>query len=134
MSCRSTILIDNFLSTSDFNSISSRVVSSEQYYDTKHYDMRDDLWSDVTNLVFNRLREINLYQLLSLLIDKGYYKKDKIIKNLIFEFMEVFLLRKITSNYNLISNNFLRKINNIKKFNLDDESLFIDFKHKVLNG
>jgi len=62
MSCRSTILIDNFLSASDFNSISSRVVSSEQYYDTKHHDMRDDLWTDVTNLVFNRLKEINLYQ------------------------------------------------------------------------
>ena len=62
MSCRSTILIDNFLSASDFNSISSRVVSSEQYYDSNHHDMRDDLWSDVTNLVFNRLREINLYQ------------------------------------------------------------------------
>ena len=62
MSCRSTILIDNFLSASDFNSISSRVASSEQYNDTIHHDMRDDLWSDVTNLVFNRLREINLYQ------------------------------------------------------------------------
>ena len=24
--------------------------------------MRDDLWTHVTNLVFNRLREINLYQ------------------------------------------------------------------------
>ena len=62
MVCRSGVLIDNFLSQSDFNSISSRVVSSEQYYDTSHHDMRDDLWSDVTNLVFNRLREINLYQ------------------------------------------------------------------------
>ena len=62
MACRSTILIDNFLSASDFNSISSRVVSSEQYYDTKHHDTRDDLWTDVTNLVFNRMREINLYQ------------------------------------------------------------------------
>jgi Rps23 Pro-64 3,4-dihydroxylase Tpa1-like proline 4-hydroxylase len=62
MPCRSTILIDNFLSASDFNSISSRVAASEQYYDTNHHDMRDDLWSDVNNLVFERLREINLYQ------------------------------------------------------------------------
>ena len=63
MPCRSTILIDNFLSASDFNSITSRVVSSNQYYDTNHHDTRDDLWSDVTNLVFKRLKEINLYQL-----------------------------------------------------------------------
>ena len=63
MPCRSTILIDNFLSASDFNSISSRVAASEQYNDSNHHDTRDDLWNDVTNLVFNRLREINLYQL-----------------------------------------------------------------------
>ena len=49
MSCRSTILIDNFLSASDFNTISSQVAASEQYYDTKHHDLRDDLWNDVTN-------------------------------------------------------------------------------------
>ena len=62
MPCRSTILIDNFLSASDFYSISSRVVSSEQYYDSNHHDMRDDLWTDATNLVFKRMKEIGLYQ------------------------------------------------------------------------
>ena len=62
MACRSTILIDNFLSASDFNSISSRVSASEQYNHANHHDMRDELWTDVTNLVFNRMREINLYQ------------------------------------------------------------------------
>ena len=62
MSCRSTILIDNFLSASDFNTISSQVAASEQYYDTKHNDMRDELWTHTTNLVFNRLKEIGLYQ------------------------------------------------------------------------
>ena len=51
MACRSTILIDNFLTASDFNSISSRVAASEQYNDSNHHDMRDDLWTDVTNLV-----------------------------------------------------------------------------------
>ena len=28
---------------------------------------------------------------------------------------------------------FLDQIDNIKRFNLDDESLFIEFKHKLLN-
>ena len=80
------------------------------------------------------LKEIDLYQLLCLLIDKGYYKKDKIIKTLIFDLMEAFLLKKIKNNCNLISNNVLKKINDIRKFNLDEDSLFIDFKDKVLNG
>ena len=52
MACRSTILIDNFLSASDFNSISSRVASSSEYFSPNHHDVRDDLWRDVTDLVF----------------------------------------------------------------------------------
>ena len=62
MACRSTILIDNFLSSSDFHSISSRVESSAQYNSDEMFDMRDDLWRDTNNLVFKRLKEINLYQ------------------------------------------------------------------------
>ena len=62
MACRSTILIDNFLSPSDFNSITSQVVASNQYNHEFHHDMRDELWTQTTNLVFNRLREIGLYQ------------------------------------------------------------------------
>jgi len=30
--------------------------------------------------------------------------------------------------------NFIKKIYNLKKFNLDEESLFIELKTKVLNG
>ena len=62
MACRSTIIIDDFLSSSDFNSISSRVESSAQYNSDEMFDMRDDLWRDTNNLVFKRLKEINLYQ------------------------------------------------------------------------
>ena len=30
--------------------------------------------------------------------------------------------------------NFINKINNTEKFNLDEESLFLEFKSKLLNG
>ena len=33
-----------------------------------------------------------------------------------------------------IYNYFLKKINNTKIFNLDDETLFIEFEDRVLNG
>ena len=29
---------------------------------------------------------------------------------------------------------FVKKIDNIKKYNLDEESLFIEFNEKILNG
>ena len=31
-------------------------------------------------------------------------------------------------------NIFIKKINNTEKFNLDEESLFMEFESKVLNG
>ena len=62
MTCRSAVLIDNFLSQSDFNSISSRVASSPEYSSPNHHDTRDDLWRDVTDLVFKRMKEVQIYQ------------------------------------------------------------------------
>lgn len=61
MACRSAILIDNFLAEDKFNSISAKVAASPQYTSGEFADVRDDLWKEVTGLVFERLREINLY-------------------------------------------------------------------------
>jgi len=63
MACRSAILIDNFLDQDKFNSISSKVAASPQYTSGEFSDVRDDLWEEVTDLVFDRLKEIGLYHL-----------------------------------------------------------------------
>ena len=62
MSHRSAILIDNFLPEDTFASISSKVENSPQYRNGQWSDERDDLWKEVTTLVFDRLREIELYR------------------------------------------------------------------------
>ena len=85
------------------------------------------------------LKKYSLVEFLTLLIDNGYYKKNKIIKDLLLNFIELFFLKKynITDNKNSVFNNyheFLLKINNTNKFNLDYESLFLEFKSKILNG
>ena len=85
------------------------------------------------------LTEFNLTALLRLLIDNEYYKKNKIIKNLLIIFIELFFLKEYrlsnTKNVLLIFyHNFLVKINNTEKFNLDEESLFLEFKSTLLNG
>ena len=61
MSCRSAILIDNFLAQDKFDEISSKVVAASNYTNGEFADLRDDLWREVTDIVFERLKEIGLY-------------------------------------------------------------------------
>ena len=100
---------------------------------------------DIINLInFSKQKKINLndytiVDFLNLLIENGYYKKDRYIKNLLINYIELFFLKQciINSHKNLIFSfyyNFMNKISNAEKFNLDDESLFLEFKSKLLNG
>ena len=99
---------------------------------------------EIINLInFAEEKKINLLNydlinLLNLLIDKGYYKKNKYVKNMIIGFIELFFLKqyRLSNAKNSLFNfyhNFLNKINNTEKFNLDEESLFLEFKSKLLN-
>ena len=58
-------------------------------------------------------------------------------KYLIFDFVEFYFNKinnSVTPNiYNSYSY-FLKRISNTKTFNLDEESLFIEFEEKILNG
>ena len=84
------------------------------------------------------LLEHNLESLLKLLIDNAYYKKDKVIKQIIIKFIELLFLKeyRLTNTKNSLLNlyyKFLNKIHNVEKFNLDEESLFLEFKSKLLH-
>ena len=80
------------------------------------------------------LKDMKLGDFLTLVIDKSYYKKDSKIKFFIYDFFELFLTRKFSSKHLDFREYFLKQMNNIKKFNLDEESLFIEFRNKLLNG
>jgi DNA polymerase-3 subunit delta' len=65
------------------------------------------------------------------------YKKDHFVKHLIYSLIEVYFRINVSvknSELLRIQNYFLKKINNTKIFNLDDESLLMEFDDKVLNG
>ena len=79
------------------------------------------------------LKEIELKQFLSLIIDKAYYKKENPIKFMIYDFFELYFRKKTNFRENEFYHMFLKQIENIKKFNLDEESLFIEFKQRLLN-
>ena len=85
------------------------------------------------------LKQYYLLDFLILLIDNSYYKKNKFVKKLIFNLVELYFLKeyKMSSAKNSLLNiyhNFIDKIYNVEKFNLDEESLFLEFKSRLLNG
>lgn len=80
------------------------------------------------------LKNLDLQSFLSLMIDESYFKKDQTIKVIIHEFIEFFLIKKFSNIYEDYFNYFLIKMNNMKKFNLDEESFYLEIKSKLLNG
>jgi len=81
------------------------------------------------------LKNFTLKDFLEVVINKGDFKKNSSIEYLIFDFVE-FYFSKINASLNihLKYQYFIKKINDTKKFNLDYESLFMEFKEKILNA
>jgi len=85
------------------------------------------------------LKDYTLINFLNLLIDNQYYKKNKLVKILLINFIELFFLKEYKScraKNSLLNfyHNFINKIHNVEKFNLDEESIFLEFKSRLLNG
>ena len=84
------------------------------------------------------LKTLELKKFLSFLIDGNYYKIDSYIKVSIYDFIELYFLKIfINSNFKnsimSLYENFTTKIHETNQFNLDKESLFMEFKLKILN-
>ena len=85
------------------------------------------------------LKEFSLSNFLSLLINEKYYKKDEFMKSYIFNFIEIYFLKifsQSTYKNDVINfySKFINKVNDTSKFNLDQDSLFMELKSKILNG
>ena len=83
------------------------------------------------------LKDLTLKELLSILINKKYYKDNHEIKILILELIEFYFVKNLSllKNHGFDKYNyFIKRLFNINKYNLDEESYFIEFNNKVLNG
>ena len=83
------------------------------------------------------LAEFDLNTTLTTIIKDKIYKKDKSITEIIYSFIELYFRNNISSeNISLLKSYhfFLEKINNTKIYNLDEETLFMEFEDKILNG
>jgi len=83
------------------------------------------------------LCSMSLENLLKMFIKDNHYKKDNLLKYQIFDLIE-FYFRRINSSFSSKVYNkyiyFIKKISDTKKFNLDKESVFLEFEEDVLNG
>ena len=83
------------------------------------------------------LIETNLKDFIKKIIMEKLYKKNNSIKNLIYSLMEFYFRKNVSvTNIKLINSYsyFLKKIENTKTFNLDEETLFMEFEDSILNG
>ena len=90
-------------------------------------------FSNINNI---NLKDLKLKDLISKMILDKKYKKDVSIKDLIYSLIELYFRNNVSiKNVELINmyNYFLKKIYTTKLFNLDDESLFMEFEYKILN-
>ena len=83
------------------------------------------------------LKDTNLRDFIKKILIEKKYKKDQFIKHLLYSLIEIYFSNNVSvNNINLLTmkNYFLNKIKNTKIFNLDDETLFMEFEDRVLNG
>jgi len=80
------------------------------------------------------LKKFSLELFLKKIIEENIYKKQKSFKYIIFYFVELLLKKKSDFKFDTYYYEFINKMDNVDKFNLDEESFFIDLNTKVLNG
>tara|TARA_B100001057_G_scaffold277719_1_gene278010 strand:+ start:1198 stop:2130 length:933 start_codon:yes stop_codon:yes gene_type:complete len=82
------------------------------------------------------LLNMDLKNFLKILIDNGHYKKNIFINNMIYNFIEIYFRKLNISFSNEVNDKysyFIKRISNTKIYNLDKESLLMEFKEEILN-
>ena len=79
------------------------------------------------------IKNISLDELLYLIISKNYYKKDLLIKDFLMDYFQLFLINSKKFRNIDLYDYFVKQYSNVKRFNLDEETFFLEFKQKLLN-
>ncbi len=133
-----------FLSHEQSNKIINKLFNNDVYkiinHELIHNYITPGKLFNIINFSYENnidIKKINLREFLSLLINNKIYKKNKSSSLIIFSCIELFFRNNMSvQNISLFDTYkyFLNKINNTKIYNLDEETLFMEFEDKVLNG
>jgi len=121
------------------------MILNKEFYSLLHNDFKNTYNSPGNILLLNNIFtnnnidiSISIEDFLKLIIAKSLYKKDSQIKDNLPLFVELYFKKKIHFHvrkdkiYNLYKY-FLTKLYDCNKFNLDTESVLIEFNGKLLN-
>ena len=123
---------NNIIGEDIFNSVSKDLIN---HYSTVGDLVKLKVFSSTLNF---DISTISLKNFLVYIINNKIYSKDAFIKLNIYKYIEFYLIKLLSIKKSrkqifLLYESFIKKINNIKEFNLDDESFFIELKTKILN-
>ena len=132
-------------------------LSNQEYFKISNQLLNDDINNLISNELINYyftpgeiyylvqfslenkydLSNIDLRNFLKILIKDGHYKKNNFINNMMCSFIE-FYFRKLNKSFSKLINKkysyFIKRISDTKIYNLDKESLFMEFNEEVLDA
>src|SRR5210317_82431 len=83
------------------------------------------------------LSNIDLKNFLKILINDTQYKKNNFINNMMYSLMEFYFI-KLNQSFSKLLNEkysyFIKRISDTKNYNLDKESLFMEFNEEILDA
>ncbi len=98
-----------------------------EIYSLIQYSLKNNL--DLTNS--------DLKKFLKILIKENHYKKNNFINNMLYNLIELYFRKLNNSFSNLINEKytyFVKRIADTKTYNLDKESLLLEFNDEILDG
>ena len=78
----------------------------------------------------------SLKNLIELILNEKYYKKEPSVNNLVFSLIELYFRYNTSIHKHILIqkyNYFVKRINDTKKYNLDIDTLFMEFQNSILN-
>ena len=134
------------LSFNEMNKISSSLINSDVYsefnkdfinnYNTPGFYLKLLDFAKTNEI---DIKKVTLKEFLLFIIDNNLFKKNPYVKKNFSIFVQLYFLQLIKQVNNCdylidLYSKFINDFNNCDKFNLDYETLFLEFKSKVLDG
>ena len=123
-------IVDNYYNESIYDNLNENL---KNYYATPKFLISLITYFRKNDLSFS---EIGINELIENIIDNKQYNKDSFIKEYLNYIIELFFYNHINVTKKIsfkVKEYYYFKLSNIRKFNLDYETFFIEFKDKLLS-
>jgi len=124
------LIVNNYFNENIYDQINSNLIN---YYSTPYFLISLINYMNEYEL---SLSETTIDDLLINLINNKHYIKQEFIRNNLNMIIELFFYKHINTTKKLsykVKEYYYSKLSNVKKFNLDYETFFLEFKDKLLS-